>query len=147
MLRRTTHLQGRPFREGIRENKALWYGLLGASAVAFSGATDFMPELNRWLQIVEMEDSVRELYVSLRHDNILTPWRRAQFKFKLTASMVVDFLGCWIIEVLCKLLFADLEPKAMVTKGRERREKRRLLEEAGKGALVEANGDMKVKVQ
>lgn len=52
-------LQGRPFREGIRENKALWWGLVGASAVAFSGATDFMPELNRWLQIVEMSDSVR----------------------------------------------------------------------------------------
>jgi len=61
--------------------------------------------------------------------------------------MVVDFLGCWIIEVLCKLLFADLEPKAMVTKGRERREKRRLLEEAGQGNLVEANGDRRVKVQ
>lgn len=51
-------LKGRPFREGIRENKALWYGLLGATAVAFSGATDFVPELNRWLQIVEMTDSV-----------------------------------------------------------------------------------------
>ena len=51
-------LQGRPFREGIRENTALWYGLLGASAVAFSGALDLMPELNRWLQIVEMQGSV-----------------------------------------------------------------------------------------
>jgi hypothetical protein len=41
----------------------LWWGLVAASAVAFSGATDFMPELNRWLQIVEMEDSVREVPV------------------------------------------------------------------------------------
>ncbi|KIM43627.1 hypothetical protein M413DRAFT_25955 [Hebeloma cylindrosporum] len=124
----TINFQGRPFREGIRENKALWYGLLGASAVAFSGATDLMPEMNRWLQIVEMEGI---------------------FKFKLTASMAVDFLGCWIIEVLCKRLFADLEPKAMVTKGRERREKRRLLEEIEKAKHVEANGDHdgKVKVQ
>jgi len=62
--------------------------------------------------------------------------------------MAVDFIGCWIIELLCKLLFADLEPKAMVTKGRERREQRRLLEEIEKGnQLVEANGDGKVKVQ
>jgi cation-transporting ATPase 13A1 len=52
-------VKGRPFREGIRENSALWWGLVAASAVAFSGATDFMPELNRWLQIVAMEDSVR----------------------------------------------------------------------------------------
>lgn len=50
--------QGRPFREGIRENPALYWGLLGAAAVAFSGSTDFMPELNRWLQIVEMESHV-----------------------------------------------------------------------------------------
>ena len=39
--------QGRPFRESIRENLTLYYGL----AVAFSEATDFVPELNRWLQI------------------------------------------------------------------------------------------------
>jgi manganese-transporting P-type ATPase len=51
-------LQGRPFREGIRENSALYWGLVGASAVAFSGATDFVPELNRWLQIVEMDVAV-----------------------------------------------------------------------------------------
>ena len=49
------NFQGRPFREGIRENSALYWGLVGAEAVAFSGSTDFMPELNRWLQIVEME--------------------------------------------------------------------------------------------
>jgi hypothetical protein len=51
-------LQGRPFREGIRENPALFWGLVGAGAVAFGGAIDFMPELNRWLQIVEMKPAV-----------------------------------------------------------------------------------------
>jgi len=50
--------QGRPFREGIRENPALYWGLVGAATVAFSGSTDFIPELNRWLQIVEMEGHV-----------------------------------------------------------------------------------------
>ena len=53
--------QGRPFREGIRENPMLYWGLVGASAVAVSGATDFMPELNRWLQVVEMSTDVRHL--------------------------------------------------------------------------------------
>ncbi|KAI0946865.1 hypothetical protein AcW1_010201 [Taiwanofungus camphoratus] len=96
--------QGRPFREGIRENPALYWGLVGAGAVAFSGATDFVPELNRWLQIVEMETG---------------------FQFKLTATMIVDFVGCWFIEVVCKWLFADLEPKSMITRGRERRDARR----------------------
>lgn len=100
----TINFQGRPFREGIRENSSLYWGLVGASAVAFSGATDFMPELNRWLQIVEMEGS---------------------FKVKLTSVMIADFVGCWVIEKLCKRLFADLEPKPLVTRGRERREARR----------------------
>ncbi|KAH6904318.1 cation-transporting ATPase [Coprinopsis sp. MPI-PUGE-AT-0042] len=86
------NFQGRPFREGISENRALWWGLVGASAVAFSGATDFMPELNRWLQIVEMTD---------------------YFKIRLTASMIIDFAGCYIIEQVCKALFADLEPKEL----------------------------------
>ena len=39
--------QGRLFREYIRDNPTLYDGL----AVAFSGATDFVPELNRRLQI------------------------------------------------------------------------------------------------
>jgi len=55
----TINFQGRPFREGIRENSALWWGLVGASAVAVSGALDLFPEMNRWLQVVEMEDAVR----------------------------------------------------------------------------------------
>lgn len=44
--------------------------------------------------------------------------------------MIVDFIGCWIIEVVCKHIFADLEPKAMVTRGRDRRERRREEEES-----------------
>ena len=62
--------QGRPFREGIRENPALYWGLVGAAAVAFSGSTDFMPELNRWLQIVEMEGHVSSMDFR-RRDGIL----------------------------------------------------------------------------
>jgi len=56
------------------------------------------------------------------HHYRLTP---PQFKFKLTSVMIVDFVGCWVIEKLCKYLFADLEPKALITRGRERREARR----------------------
>ena len=55
-----------------------------------------------------------------------------QFKFRLTSTMIVDFMGCWVIEVICKYLFADLEPKPMVTKGRGRREQRRIIEEREK---------------
>ncbi|CCO33770.1 hypothetical protein BN14_07856 [Rhizoctonia solani AG-1 IB] len=103
------NFQGRPFREGIRENPALYYGLLGASAVAFGGSMDILPEMNRWLQIVEMSFS---------------------FQLRLTVTMVLDFAGCWAVEHVCKYLFADLEPKSLVTRGRERREARRAIEEA-----------------
>jgi cation-transporting ATPase 13A1 len=51
-----------------------------------------------------------------------------QFKFRLTAAMVVDFAGCFIVEVGCKYLFADLEPKPLVTRGAERRLKRRAVQ-------------------
>ncbi|KAJ7049439.1 hypothetical protein C8F01DRAFT_1069054 [Mycena amicta] len=105
------NFQGRPFREGIRENQYLYWGLVGASGVAFCGATDLVPELNRWLQIVEMTVS---------------------FRARLTASMVIDFAGCYAIEKTCKYLFAELEPKEMVTRGRERRELRRAQQEAEK---------------
>jgi cation-transporting ATPase 13A1 len=43
--------------------------------------------------------------------------------------MIIDFIGCWAIESVCKYLFADLEPKSIVTRGRERRERRRATEE------------------
>jgi cation-transporting ATPase 13A1 len=52
------NFQGRPFREGIRENPPLYYGLLGASLVAYSGASEFIPELNSWLQLVKMSGDV-----------------------------------------------------------------------------------------
>lgn len=66
--------------------------------------------------------------------------------------MLIDFVGCYIIEIICKYLFADLEPKPMITRGRERREQRRLLEELEKAkneaeGAVEVNGELKLKAQ
>jgi cation-transporting ATPase 13A1 len=55
------NFQGRPFREGIRENPPLYYGLAGVSAIAFAGATEFSPELNSWLQLFKMESWVSYL--------------------------------------------------------------------------------------
>jgi cation-transporting ATPase 13A1 len=122
------NFQGRPFRESISENPPLYWGLLGVVAVAYNGSTDFFPEANRWLQLVDMTNS---------------------FKFTLTMVMLADFAGCavsrprflWprdidfladpllsrpqIVERVCKHLFADLAPKELVTRGSERRIKRR----------------------
>jgi manganese-transporting P-type ATPase len=43
--------------------------------------------------------------------------------------MLADFVGCWLVEITCKRLFADIAPKPLVTRGRERREQRRAEEE------------------
>ena len=57
-------------------------------------------------------------------------------------------MGCWVIEVTCKYLFADLEPKSMVTKGLERREQRRLIEEKEKAEKSQDEEEgSKLKVQ
>ena len=135
------NFQGRPFREGISENRALWWGLVGASAVAFSGATDFVPELNRWLQIVEMEKIVSSSRNPCR-PTTCSQFSSFQFMIKLTSTMIIDFAGCYIIEIICKALFADLAPKSIVIKGRERREKRR----AEEAKAAHANGTEK-KIQ
>jgi cation-transporting ATPase 13A1 len=109
------NFQGRPFREGIRENKPLYYGLLGASAVAYAGATEFFPELNEWLQLYKMTSS---------------------FRVRLTLIMIVDFVGCYVIHATTKYLFASLEPAEIITRGRERREARRI--EQAKAELTQA---------
>jgi cation-transporting ATPase 13A1 len=66
---------------------------------------------------------------------------------KLTATMLIDYGAAWVIEVVMKALFSDNRPKAIVTKGIERREERRrleALEEARREAAeVEAAGEEK----
>lgn len=61
-----------------------------------------------------------------------------QFKLKLTLSMIIDFALCFVAEKGCKAIFADLEPAELVTRGRERREKRREEEERAKASAVGA---------
>ncbi|GAA5951154.1 hypothetical protein JCM3765_002402 [Sporobolomyces pararoseus] len=99
------NFQGRPFREGITENSALYYGLLGVAAVAFSGATDFVPEFNRWLQLVDMDSA---------------------FRLRLCITMVLDYGGAWIADIVLKYFFGDTTPKELITRGSERREARRV---------------------
>ncbi|PYH32862.1 ion-transporting P-type ATPase SPF1 [Aspergillus neoniger CBS 115656] len=82
--------QGRPFRESIRENKAMYWGLVAASGVAFSCATEFVPELNEKLRLVPFS---------------------TEFKLTLTVLMIFDYAGCWLIENVLKTLFSDFRPK------------------------------------
>jgi cation-transporting ATPase 13A1 len=48
---------------GLSKQVTLFWGLVGAGAVTFGGAIDFMLELNWWLQIVEMKPAVCPHYI------------------------------------------------------------------------------------
>ena len=77
---------GLPFKEGIRDNKGMYYGLLGVAGLALIGSTEFMPELNEAMQFVPMT---------------------TDFKFKLTGSILADLSCTWLIEVALKHYFIN----------------------------------------
>lgn len=113
--------QGRPFRESIRENRAMYWGLVGASAVAFSCATEFIPEINEKLRLVPFTD---------------------EFKITLTLLMIADYGGCWLIETVLKQLFSDFRPKDIAVRRPdqlEREQLRKKEEEAEAQAEAEKN--------
>jgi manganese-transporting P-type ATPase len=110
--------QGRPFRESIRENRAMYWGLVGASAVAFSCATEFIPEINQKLQLVPFSN---------------------EFKATLTVLMIFDYGGCWVIETGLKHLFSDFRPKDIAVRRPDQLEREQLrIKQAEAEAVAEA---------
>lgn len=84
------NFQGRPFRENLSENKGMYYGMVGVTAIAFSCSTEFIPELNEQMKLVPFS---------------------YDFKFTLTAVMILDYAACWTIEIVLKKLFSDYRPR------------------------------------
>lgn len=82
--------QGRPFREGIRENRGMYWGLLLVSGVAFSCSTEFIPEINERLKMVPFS---------------------TEFKVTMTVVMIADYVGCYLVENVLKRAFSDYRPK------------------------------------
>lgn len=82
--------QGRPFREGIRENRGMYWGLLLVSGVAFSCSTEFIPEINERLKMVPFSSG---------------------FKVTMTAVMIIDYVGCYLVENVLRRAFSDYRPK------------------------------------
>ncbi|KAF2772231.1 hypothetical protein EJ03DRAFT_288612 [Teratosphaeria nubilosa] len=102
--------QGRPFRESIKENRGMYWGIVLVTAVAFSCATEFIPEINEQLKLVPFV---------------------TEFKMLLVGSMIADYLGCWVIEKVLKMTFSDYRPKDIAVRRPdqlEREEKRRRAE-------------------
>lgn len=107
--------QGRPFRESIRENRGMYWGIILVTAVAFSCATEFVPEINEKLRLVPFS---------------------YDFKVTMTSVMVLDYCGCWIIEKVLKNAFSDFRPKDIAIRRPEQleREAKRQAIEAEKAA-------------
>lgn len=82
--------QGRPFRESLSENKGMWYGIVGVTAIAFACSTEFVPELNQQMKLVPFTQ---------------------EFKMTMTGVMIFDYAVCYAIEIVLKFLFSDYRPR------------------------------------
>ncbi|KAK3390673.1 hypothetical protein B0H63DRAFT_410616 [Podospora didyma] len=97
--------QGRPFRESLSENKGMFYGILGVTGIAFACSTELIPELNQAMKLVPFVD---------------------EFKTTMTAVMVLDYGACWIIEVVFKALFSDLQARDIAERRPDQLERERV---------------------
>ena len=90
----------------------MYWGLVIVAGVAFSCATEFVPEINEKLKLVPFT---------------------TEFKTTITTVMVIDYVGCWICEQGFKILFSDYKPKDIAVRRKDQlefEEKRRKQEEA-----------------
>jgi cation-transporting ATPase 13A1 len=68
----------------------MYWGIIGVSAIAFSCSTEFIPEINEKMRLVPFT---------------------SDFKTTMTATMIIDYVGCYVIEKVLKALFSDFKPK------------------------------------
>lgn len=88
----------------------MFYGIVGVSAIAFSCSTEFVPEINEKMRLVPFS---------------------YDFKVTMTTVMIVDYLGCYVVEKGLKMLFSDYKPKDIAIRRPDqlRREEERKEEE------------------
>ncbi|KAJ2512004.1 putative cation-transporting ATPase 1 [Coemansia sp. RSA 1939] len=82
--------QGHPFREALKDNRFMYRGLVGVSAIAIICVTETIPELNEFLQLVPLPGSFRDL---------------------LCLTMALDFALAYLVEKGCSALLADYSAK------------------------------------
>lgn len=97
--------QGRPFRESLSENKGMFWGIVGVTGIAFSCSTEFIPELNEQMKLVPFKD---------------------KFKYTLTAVMIIDYVGCYVIEKVLKMAFSDFRPRDIAIRRKDQNERERV---------------------
>ena len=103
----------------------MYYGILLVSGVAFSCATEFIPEINEKLKLVPFT---------------------TEFKFVMTTVMVVDYVGCFIVEKVLKHLYSDFRPKDIAVRRpdqvrvEESRRAKEAMEELEEDKKIVSNG-------
>ncbi|KAK9718854.1 putative cation-transporting ATPase 1 [Basidiobolus ranarum] len=85
--------QGYPFRESLKDNKMMYYGLVTVGGIAVVAATEFVDELNSWLQLVPFP---------------------VPFKLRMIVTLFLDFGLSYVIEIVTKHFFANNLPKDIV---------------------------------
>lgn len=68
----------------------MYWGLILVSGVAFSCSTEFIPEINEKMRLVKFSEP---------------------FKVTMTSVMILDYVGCWVVEKVLKWSFSDYRPK------------------------------------
>lgn len=100
--------QGRPFRESLSENKGMFYGIVGVTAIAFACSTEMLPELNEAMKLVPFNEN---------------------FKTIMTTVMIIDFVACYVIEWVLKKLFSDLRARDIAERRPDQLERERVRKE------------------
>ena len=103
----------------------MYYGLLLVSGVAFSCSTEFIPEINEKLKLVPFT---------------------TEFKFVMTMVMIVDYVGCFVVEKVLKYLYSDFRPKDIAVRrpdqvrAEESRKAKEAMVELEEGKKIVSNG-------
>ena len=95
----------------------MFWGIVLVAGVAFSCSTEFIPELNEQMRLVKFSSA---------------------FKMTMTTVMIVDYIGCYVIEQVLKQAFSDFRPKDIAIRRPDqlRAEEERIARE--KAAEIEA---------
>jgi cation-transporting ATPase 13A1 len=96
----------------------MYWGIIGVSAIAFSCSTEFIPEINEKMRLVPFT---------------------AEFKTTMTVTMIVDYLGCYVIEKLLKAAFSDYKPKDIAVRRPDQlaREQKRIEDEKAEAVRLQ----------
>lgn len=77
--------KGRPFMQGIRDNKMLLHSLLAAFAILFICAVEISPELNEFMELV--------------------PWPSTDLQMKICGVIIFDLIGSFLVDRIFIFLF------------------------------------------